>query len=81
MPEAPWIGQWYDKYRNMYYGLTEEPKEEEVDMDEKFEELREAICDICMHKSEYKDPDDLWDHECEKCKVMDLMDKVQYADV
>ena len=28
MNDAPWI-TYYDEYRNEYYGLTEEPEEEE----------------------------------------------------
>lgn len=76
MPEAPWVGDYYDKYRNRYYGLVDEPREEES-MEDKFEKLREAVCDLCKHTSEYKDPDDLWEHECDKCKVMDLIDEVE----
>ena len=31
MPEAPWVGDFYDEYRNRFYGLVdadEEPEEE-----------------------------------------------------
>lgn len=27
--EAPWVGDYYDDYRNDYYGLTDEEEEED----------------------------------------------------
>lgn len=29
--EAPWVTDYYDEYRNRYYGFTDEPEEEEED--------------------------------------------------
>lgn len=29
--EAPWVGDYYNKYRDLYYGITEDEEEEEDD--------------------------------------------------
>ena len=36
IPDAPWIGAYYDQYRNAYYGVYEsEEDEEEAEDDER----------------------------------------------
>lgn len=34
LPDAPWIGDFYDYYRNRFYGLTDEPEEDDEEGDD-----------------------------------------------
>ena len=40
------------------------------------EKIKELVCDrLCRFPSEYKDPDDLFAHECDKCPLEALLDE------
>lgn len=40
--EAPWVTTYYTKYRNDYYGITEEEEEEDEDDDERRERIYQS---------------------------------------
>lgn len=40
------------------------------------EQIMEYVCDnLCRYPSEYKDPDDLWNEQCDHCKLRKLLEE------
>ena len=40
----------------------------------KTDQIMEYACDnLCRFPAEYKDPDDLWNEQCDHCKLMELL--------
>ena len=58
IPDAPWIGDYYDKYRNRYFGLV---SDEEMSLLWDYEPDRCddhyccKECDICEYRSELEE--------------------------
>ena len=48
-------------------------------VDESLDNIMEEVCEICMYKGDYKDPDDLIRERCNDCKVVERVDKVLYG--
>jgi hypothetical protein len=41
----------------------------------KTDQIMEYVCDnLCKYPAEYKDPDDLWNEQCDHCKLIELLD-------
>lgn len=42
----------------------------------KTDQIMEYVCDnLCRYPSEYKDPDDLWNEQCDRCKLRELLEE------
>lgn len=42
----------------------------------KTDQIMEYVCDnLCRYPSEYKDPDDLWNEQCDHCKLRKLLEE------
>ena len=47
----------------------------------KTDQIMEFVCDnLCRYPSEYKDPDDLWNEQCDHCKLRELSDMKTMAE-
>ena len=41
----------------------------------KTDQIMEYVCDnLCRFPAEYKDPDDLWNEQCDHCRLMELLE-------
>ena len=39
------------------------------------EQIMEYVCDnLCQFPSQYKDTDDLWNEQCDRCKLRELLE-------
>lgn len=42
----------------------------------KTDQIMEYVCDnLCRFPAEYKDPDDLWNEQCDRCKLRELLEE------
>ena len=38
------------------------------------EQIMEYVCDnLCRYPGEYKDPDELWSEQCDRCRLRELL--------
>ena len=60
-------------WHNTYSGKTSYAWRHDT---ERVEQIMEYACDnLCRFPAEYKDPDDLWNEQCDHCKLRELLEE------